>query len=404
MATGGITPYSVIVYLIDGNGDEVTTWTGITVNSGTAVPHTFSDLQDDQYSVYFIVTDSATPTATTSQSSDKSATVDSVSPPLTAVTNALTVTSTVDDTGPPDGEINVSLNTDTMATGGSESYSSVSVYLKDYNGNIIETWAIESIGGTQTYNFATGIYAGSYDLYFTVTDSANDTATSGNVPAEVLGGPLTANSSSLQITDSTNSDGTDNGTISITIDTDLLATGGVTPYISAKVYCSNGTSTAEWTFTADTGVDSYIFDELPPGEYTLYFDVLDTGNNTDDSDTQSRTINGPLEVDNGALTVTSVTDTGSVLGSNDGAITINLATTYATNGTTPYAALVYCQTSAEQNVNGSPWQYTGSGNFTFPGLLEGTYTLYFVVTDSSDPQQSVESTSFEQVVEATAPG
>jgi hypothetical protein len=326
--------------------------------------------------------------------------------PLAAISASLQIgTITPANPNSADGEIDVTLNTNALATGGVTPYTA-GVYLKDSQNTEVGNWFSPAGFGPLTHTFA-NLASDVYNAYFIVTDSASPLANtdqstdkSATVPSSFT--PLTATSSSLSVTGTTDDTGSGNGTISITLNTDSLATNGSLPYVSVQVYLFNSLDTQvglAWVPSVNSGTQNNTFTGLVTDSYYVNFVVTDTQLNVATSSNKSAIVKRPLEAINTALTVISFNNnTNGLTGSTSGDITIHLATPYASYGTTPYTVLVYCQTPGPMDAPGSPWTYDGFTDYKFTGLIASTYTLYFEVTDSSNPTQTVTSMAFNQTI------
>jgi hypothetical protein len=409
IAAGGSESYaSVTVYLYYGTSqNSIQTWTVTAIGGSQPLDHIFGvgiNMPIGSYRLSIEVTDTATPPNT--DTSDELTT--EIYNPLVANIASLTVDSTTDDDGSNNGTITVRFIKTGMATGGSGIYESVTVYLDNSISQQINTW-IPNIKSDDPLIHTFGlddtsvIPADTYTLYFDVTDSVlpPNVDTSDTITQIISIGtpPLTADINALQITGIVHNATTDKSMISISINMDGLATGGTPPYDTALVDCFgptyNNPTISSHTFYQVTNISTqtYDFTDLDPGEYTLSFIVTDSGQpglNTDKSDDIFITV-GELEIRAEALQILSVVNNDApppALGSGLAEITIELTEPYAIGGTTPYTLVkVYCKDGSDNDVIGSPWTLTGNGQHTFAGLDNDTYTLYFEVTDSSNPAQ-----------------
>lgn len=205
---------------------------------------------------------------------------------------------------------------------------------------------------------------------------------------------LTATSNSLTVTGSTVDSGPGDGTISVSLNTNSLATGGVTPYTSVTVNLSNSTANIIefWSPSVGSGTQTNTFGNgtnIPAGSYNVYFIITDNNGDMDTSSNIPVTIGqavSTLLTENAALQVDNTVG-NLMLGGTDGKITITINTPYAQGGTPPYTLQIYCKNSSDVNVTGSPLYTTGT--HTFDNLAADTYSLYFTVTDSGLPAPTI---------------
>jgi hypothetical protein len=167
------------------------------------------------------------------------------------------------------------------------------VNLSNSTANIIVFWS-PSVGfGTQTNTFGNGtnIPAGSYKVYFIITDSNGDMGISSNIPVTI--GPavsiLTTEDTALHVDNTVDNlllGGTD-GKIIIGMDTPY-ALGGTLPY-TLHIYCKNS-SGVNVTGSPLSTTGTHTFDNLAADTYSLYFTVTDSGSPTPQFATSSTNI------------------------------------------------------------------------------------------------------------------
>ena len=379
MATGGVAPYTSVTvycsngeskyYIIDGSTQSQAFGDGTNTPAGT-------------YTFYFVVTDSATPTQNTATSGNVSATVVNM---VKAAANKLTLGIITDDTGSGNGSLQVSLDTDGIGLYGYPPYT-LNVTTE------IETWQPTADSGIHTHTFLQ-LSQGSHNINYTVTDSSSMSDSSVPQSYTVPYSPppaLAATSSSLTVTGTTDDSGPGDGTISVSLNTYSLATGGFIPYNSVTVNLSNSTANIIefWSTTVGSGTQTNTFGNgtnIPAGSYNVYFIITDSNGDMDTSSNIPVSIGqavSTLLTQNTALQVDTTVD-NLLLGGTDGKITITINSPYALGGTPSYILQIYCKNSSDVNVTGSP--LSNIGTHTFDNLAADTYSLYFTVTDSGLP-------------------
>jgi outer membrane protein assembly factor BamB len=306
--SGGTSPYSYQWYL-DGNP----------VSGATSSTWTFSPVSTGSYTVYVVVTDSAS-TPVSVQSNVASVTVNR------ALSVSNSPTSVVMDIGQ-------SQLFSSSVSGGTSPYS-YQWYLDDnpVSGATSATW---------TYTPST---SGWHHVYVQVTDNASTPVTTQSNTA------LVAVNSALSVSITPTSVVMDVGQSQV-FTSDV--SNGTFPY-SYQWYRNglpvSGATGANWTFTPSSS-----------GSYTVYVRVTDAVSFVATSNTAYVTVNGALSV---TISPTSVTI---------GVGQSQLFTSSVSGGTSPYSYQWYLNSTPVSGANSSSW--------TFTSTSEGSYTIYVKVTD-----------------------
>ena len=245
--------------------------------------------------------------------------------------------------------VSISPTSVTMNLGDSKTFtSSVSGGTSPYS----YQWYLDDVlvpGATSPSWIFTPSSPGSYEVYVNVTDNVGVTAKS-NIASVTVNPALS---------------------VSISPTSAAMNLGDSKTFTS---FVSGGTSpfTYQW-YLDDSPVpgaigSTWVFTPTTTGSYTVYLNVTDSVSATAKSNVASVTVNPPLDV---SIAPTSVTmDVGQ-------SVTF---TSFVSGGTPPFTYQWYLDDAPVPSAVGSTWAFTPSS--------PGTYEVYLVVTDSSDPAES----------------
>jgi hypothetical protein len=308
--SGGTGPYSYQWYL-----------NGVPVYGATGAFWSFIPSTSGSYTVYVIVTDSAsTPTNATSNTASVS-----VNPQPTV------------SVSPSNATISLSQSQNFIASpsGGTSPY----VYQWYENG----TLAPGATSSTWTF---TPSLVGFYLIYVKVTDSVSEVAMSSNARLTVEQKP------SILVTISPNSAVID---LSQSIAFNSSLTGGSSPF-TYQWYLNggavSGTASSAWTFAP-----------VSVGYYQVYLNVTDSLGTKAKSNVVYVTVNSLPTVSISPMTLNM--DVGQS----------HMFTSTVSGGTSPYSYQWYLASSAVSGATGTSWMFTPSS--------AGNYTVYLIIKDTS---------------------
>jgi hypothetical protein len=311
--SGGTGPYSYQWYL-----------NGVAVSGATSASWTFSPSSAGSYTVYVVVTDSAT-----SPTNAKSNTVHvSVNPQLAVTIGPLTSTIYLSESQVYTSSI----------SGGTPSYS----YQWYLNGSAVS-------GATSATWAFTPTSTGTYQIYVKVTDGLSEGALSLNAQLIVKSKP------SMSATISPSSAVID---LTQSVPFTSSVTGGVSPF-SYQWYLNgsavSGATSATWAFTP-----------ISMGHYQVYLNVTDSLGTKAESNVAFITVSSLPSVSISPSPV--VMDVGQS----------QPFTSTVSGGTSPYSYQWYLNGVAVSGATGASWIFTPSS--------AGSYTIYVKVTDNAGMQ------------------